>query len=117
MLRFSVIDFGGSWNKHLHLAEFSYNNNYPSSIKMTFFFLSYVRLKMQNSSYQKKKMQNSICWDDIGKKRLTGPKFTQQSKGKVGLLRECLKEHKIVTKVTKTLKGARWNLVCGIIYS
>nr|GEX35452.1 hypothetical protein [Tanacetum cinerariifolium] len=32
MLRLCVIDFGGSWNIHLPLAEFSYNNSYRSSI-------------------------------------------------------------------------------------
>nr|GEV65646.1 hypothetical protein [Tanacetum cinerariifolium] len=32
MLRACVIDFGGSWNIHLPLAEFSYNNSYYSSI-------------------------------------------------------------------------------------
>ncbi|GKD35713.1 putative reverse transcriptase domain-containing protein, partial [Tanacetum coccineum] len=33
MLRACVIDFGGSWNIHLPLAEFSYNNSYHSSIR------------------------------------------------------------------------------------
>ncbi|GKE13089.1 putative reverse transcriptase domain-containing protein, partial [Tanacetum coccineum] len=33
MLRASVIDFSGSWNIHLPLAEFSYNNSYHSSIR------------------------------------------------------------------------------------
>ncbi|GJX40245.1 putative reverse transcriptase domain-containing protein [Tanacetum coccineum] len=33
MLRACVIDFGGSWNIHLSLAEFSYNNSYHSSIR------------------------------------------------------------------------------------
>ena len=28
MLRACALDFGGSWNEHLPLAEFSYNNNY-----------------------------------------------------------------------------------------
>ncbi|GJT06281.1 putative reverse transcriptase domain-containing protein [Tanacetum coccineum] len=32
-LRACVIDFGGSWDVHLPLAEFSYNNNYHSSIR------------------------------------------------------------------------------------
>nr|GFA94132.1 putative reverse transcriptase domain-containing protein [Tanacetum cinerariifolium] len=32
MLRECVIDFGGSWDVHLPLAEFSYNNSYHSSI-------------------------------------------------------------------------------------
>ncbi|GJS18843.1 reverse transcriptase domain-containing protein [Tanacetum coccineum] len=33
MLRACVIDFGSSWDKHLPLAEFSYNNSYHASIK------------------------------------------------------------------------------------
>ncbi|GKC67341.1 putative reverse transcriptase domain-containing protein [Tanacetum coccineum] len=32
MLRACVIDFGGNWDVHLPLAEFSYNNSYHSSI-------------------------------------------------------------------------------------
>ncbi|GKB45985.1 putative reverse transcriptase domain-containing protein, partial [Tanacetum coccineum] len=32
MLRACVLDFGGSWDIHLSLVEFSYNNNYYSSI-------------------------------------------------------------------------------------
>ncbi|GKD17246.1 putative reverse transcriptase domain-containing protein, partial [Tanacetum coccineum] len=33
MLRACVIDFGNGWDKHLSLVEFSYNNNYHTSIK------------------------------------------------------------------------------------
>ncbi|GJW29271.1 putative reverse transcriptase domain-containing protein [Tanacetum coccineum] len=33
MLRACIIDFGGSWDVHLPLAEFSYNNSYHSSIR------------------------------------------------------------------------------------
>nr|GEZ05602.1 putative reverse transcriptase domain-containing protein [Tanacetum cinerariifolium] len=33
MLRACVIDFGGSWDVHLPLDEFSYNNSYHSSIR------------------------------------------------------------------------------------
>nr|GEX83348.1 putative reverse transcriptase domain, ribonuclease H-like domain, aspartic peptidase domain protein [Tanacetum cinerariifolium] len=33
MLRACVIDFGSSWDKHLSLVEFSYNNSYHASIK------------------------------------------------------------------------------------
>ena len=32
MLRMSVLDFGGSWDQHLPLIEFVYNNSYHSSI-------------------------------------------------------------------------------------
>nr|GEY90128.1 hypothetical protein [Tanacetum cinerariifolium] len=33
MLRACVIDFGSSWDRHLPLVEFSYNNSYQASIK------------------------------------------------------------------------------------
>ncbi|GKD22868.1 putative reverse transcriptase domain-containing protein [Tanacetum coccineum] len=33
MLRACVIDFGSSWDRHLPLVEFSYNNSYHTSIK------------------------------------------------------------------------------------
>ncbi|GKC05212.1 putative reverse transcriptase domain-containing protein [Tanacetum coccineum] len=36
MLRACVINFGGSWDVHLPLAEFSYNNSYHSSIRLRF---------------------------------------------------------------------------------
>lgn len=35
MLRACVIDFQGSWDEHLDLIEFSYNNSYHASIQMT----------------------------------------------------------------------------------
>jgi len=34
MLRACIIDFGGSWDDHLPLLDFSYNNSYHSSIQM-----------------------------------------------------------------------------------
>ena len=34
MLRACVIDFKGSWDKHLSLMEFTYNNSYQSNIGM-----------------------------------------------------------------------------------
>jgi transposase InsO family protein len=43
MLRACVIDFGGNWETHLPLVEFSYNNNYHSSIKCPPFEASYGR--------------------------------------------------------------------------
>ena len=33
MLRACVIDFGKRWDRHMPLAEFSYNNSYHASIK------------------------------------------------------------------------------------
>ncbi|GKF25698.1 putative reverse transcriptase domain-containing protein [Tanacetum coccineum] len=43
MLRACVIDFGGSWDVHLPLAKFSYNNSYHSSIRCAPFEALYGR--------------------------------------------------------------------------
>nr|GEZ50006.1 putative reverse transcriptase domain-containing protein [Tanacetum cinerariifolium] len=43
MLRACVIDFGGSWDRHLPLVEFSYNNSYHTSIKAAPFEALYKR--------------------------------------------------------------------------
>ncbi|GJY20732.1 putative reverse transcriptase domain-containing protein [Tanacetum coccineum] len=43
MLRACVTDFGGSWDRHLPLVEFSYNNSYHASIKAAPFEALYGR--------------------------------------------------------------------------
>ncbi|GJY83268.1 putative reverse transcriptase domain-containing protein [Tanacetum coccineum] len=43
MLRACVIDFGGNWDVHLPLVEFSYNNSYHSSIRCAPFEALYGR--------------------------------------------------------------------------
>ncbi|GKA65828.1 putative reverse transcriptase domain-containing protein [Tanacetum coccineum] len=43
MLHACVIDFGSGWDKHLPLAEFSYNNSYHASIKASPFEALYGR--------------------------------------------------------------------------
>nr|GEX22889.1 retrotransposon protein, putative, Ty3-gypsy subclass [Tanacetum cinerariifolium] len=43
MLQACVIDFGSSWDKHLPLVEFSYNNSYHASIKAAPFEALYGR--------------------------------------------------------------------------
>nr|GEX23363.1 putative reverse transcriptase domain-containing protein [Tanacetum cinerariifolium] len=43
MLRACVMDFGGSWDTHLPLVEFSYNNSYHTSIKCAPFEALYER--------------------------------------------------------------------------
>ncbi|GJY07387.1 putative reverse transcriptase domain-containing protein, partial [Tanacetum coccineum] len=43
MLRACVMDFGKGWDRHLPLVEFSYNNNYHTSIKATPFEALYGR--------------------------------------------------------------------------
>ncbi|GJV44581.1 putative reverse transcriptase domain-containing protein, partial [Tanacetum coccineum] len=43
MLRAWVIDFGSSWDRHLPLVEFSYNNSYHASIKAASYEALYGR--------------------------------------------------------------------------
>ncbi|GJU54443.1 putative reverse transcriptase domain-containing protein [Tanacetum coccineum] len=43
MLRACVLDFGKSWDRHLPLVEFSYNNSYHTSIKAAPFEALYGR--------------------------------------------------------------------------
>ncbi|GJR41677.1 putative reverse transcriptase domain-containing protein [Tanacetum coccineum] len=51
MLRACVIDFGSGWDKHLPLAEFSYNNSYHASIKAAPFEDLYERKCRSLKSY------------------------------------------------------------------
>jgi hypothetical protein len=60
MLRAYVMDFGKGWDKHLPLAEFSYNNSYHASIKAASFEALYGR-----------KCRSPICWDEPEDRLLT----------------------------------------------
>ncbi|GKB94350.1 putative reverse transcriptase domain-containing protein [Tanacetum coccineum] len=64
MLRACVTDFGKGWDRHLPLVEFSYNNNYHTSIKAALFEALYGR-----------KCRSPICWAEVGDAQLTGPEI------------------------------------------
>nr|GEZ62659.1 putative reverse transcriptase domain-containing protein [Tanacetum cinerariifolium] len=51
MLRACVIDFGCSWDRHLPLVEFSYNNSYHTSIKAAPFEALYGQKCSRQKSY------------------------------------------------------------------
>ncbi|GJS60556.1 putative reverse transcriptase domain-containing protein [Tanacetum coccineum] len=51
MLRACVIDFGKGWDRHLPLVEFSYNNNYHTSIKAAPFEALYGPARNRQKSY------------------------------------------------------------------
>ncbi|GJV73027.1 hypothetical protein Tco_1493022 [Tanacetum coccineum] len=80
MLRACVIDFGGSWDVHLPLAEFSYNNSYHSSIRCAPFEALYER-----------KCRSLILWAEIGESSLIRPELVQETTDKVVLIMEKLK--------------------------
>nr|GEX97634.1 putative reverse transcriptase domain-containing protein [Tanacetum cinerariifolium] len=68
MLRACVIDFGNGWDKHLPLAEFSYNNSYHASIKAAPFEALYGR-----------KCRSPVCWSEVGDAQLTGPELIRET--------------------------------------
>ncbi|GJT40180.1 putative reverse transcriptase domain-containing protein [Tanacetum coccineum] len=70
MLRACVIDFGGSWDVHLPLAEFSYNNSYHSSIRCAPFEALYGR-----------KCRSPVLWAEIGEReaKSSDDEFVQKS--------------------------------------
>ncbi|GJT53053.1 putative reverse transcriptase domain-containing protein [Tanacetum coccineum] len=80
MLRACVIDFGGSLNVHLPLAEFSYNNSYHLSIRCALFEALYGR-----------KCRSPVLWAEIGDSRLIGPELVQETTNKVVVIRDRLK--------------------------
>nr|GEU38123.1 putative reverse transcriptase domain-containing protein [Tanacetum cinerariifolium] len=68
MLRACVINFGNGWDKHLPLAEFSYNNSYHDSIKAAPFEALYER-----------KCRSQVCWSEVGDAQLTGPELIRET--------------------------------------
>ncbi|KAD3067325.1 hypothetical protein E3N88_35205 [Mikania micrantha] len=80
MLRSCVIDFGGSWDIHLPLAEFSYNNSYHTSIQCAPFEALYGR-----------KCRSPICWSEVGESQIIGPEFIQETTDKIALIQERIK--------------------------
>ena len=76
MLRACVLDFHGSWEEHLPLIEFAYNNSYHSSIQMAPYEALYGR-----------KCRSPVGWFDVGETGLIGPDVIQQAVDKVKLIR------------------------------
>ncbi|KAD4889427.1 hypothetical protein E3N88_21500 [Mikania micrantha] len=71
-LRSCVIDFGNSWETHLPLVEFSYNNSYYTSIGAAPFEALYGR-----------KCRSPLCWAEVGESQLTGPELVHETTEKI----------------------------------
>ena len=80
MLRACVIEFRGSWDKHLPLIEFAYNNSFHASLGMAPYEALYGR-----------KYRTLVCWDEAGERKLVGPKIVQLTTDKIQLIRSRLK--------------------------
>ncbi|GKV24855.1 hypothetical protein SLEP1_g34407 [Rubroshorea leprosula] len=80
MLRACALDLPESWDDHLPLVEFAYNNSYHSSIKMAPYKALYGR-----------RYKTPICWAEVGYGRVMGPDFVQKTTEKVKLIQQKLK--------------------------
>ncbi|GJY74261.1 putative reverse transcriptase domain-containing protein [Tanacetum coccineum] len=72
ILRVCVIDFGKGWDRHLPLVEFSYNNNYHTSIKAALF-----------ESLYGCKCRSPICWTEVVDSQLTNPEIIHEKTEKI----------------------------------
>ncbi|GJS38342.1 putative reverse transcriptase domain-containing protein [Tanacetum coccineum] len=81
MLRACVLDFGGSWDVHLMLVEFSYNNSYHSSVRCAPFKALYGR-----------KCRSPIMRAEVGEGQLIGPELVQETTEKISQINDRLKD-------------------------
>ncbi|GJX73162.1 putative reverse transcriptase domain-containing protein [Tanacetum coccineum] len=80
MLRACILDFRGSWDVHLSLVEFSYNNSYYSSVWCASFEALYGR-----------KCRSSIMWAEIREGQLIGSELVQETTKKISHIKDRLK--------------------------
>ncbi|GKB63053.1 reverse transcriptase domain-containing protein, partial [Tanacetum coccineum] len=115
MLRACVIDFGNSWDRHLPLVEFSYNNSYHTSIKAAPYAALYER-----------KCRSPGCWSEVGDSQLTGLELIRDTTEKIVQIKNhLLTAHiEIIDKEVKGLKqsriaivNVRWNSQRGLEFT
>jgi hypothetical protein len=79
MLRACAIDYDKNWDKCLSLAEFAYNNNYQSSLKMAPFEVLYGR-----------RCRTPLNWSQPREREIFGPDLVSEAERKVKMIRKNL---------------------------
>nr|GEV85175.1 reverse transcriptase domain-containing protein [Tanacetum cinerariifolium] len=72
MLRACVVDFGKSWDRHLPLVKFLYNNSYHTSIKAAPF-----------EALCGRKCRSPVCWAKVGYSQLIGLEIIHETTKKI----------------------------------
>ncbi|GJY86368.1 putative reverse transcriptase domain-containing protein [Tanacetum coccineum] len=80
MITACAIDFGGNWDTHLPLVEFSYNNSYHSSVKCAPFEALYGR-----------KCRTPIAWAEVGESKLIGLEIVQETTDNIVQIKDRMK--------------------------
>nr|GEV17743.1 hypothetical protein [Tanacetum cinerariifolium] len=70
----------GSWDVHLLLVEFSYNNSYHASVRCALFEALYGR-----------KCHSPIMWAEVREGQLIGPELVQETTEKISQIKDRLK--------------------------
>ena len=76
MLRSCVLDLRGSWEDHIPLIEFAYNNSYQSSIQMAPYEALYGR-----------PCRSPLCWTETGEVSSMGLELVRETTEKIRLIR------------------------------
>ena len=76
MLLACVLDHKGSWEEHLPLVEFAYNNSYQASLQMAPYEALYGR-----------PCRSPLCWTEVGESSITGLDLIRDTSKKVSLIR------------------------------
>ena len=75
MLQGCVLDFSGSWDRHIPLMEFAYNNSYQSSIGMALYEALYRRI-----------CRTPMCWTELDKHKIIGSNLVKDTEEKVQII-------------------------------
>ena len=74
MLRACVLDHKASWEEHLPLVEFAYNDSYQVSIQMAPYEALYGR-----------PCRSPLCWTEVGESSIIGTDMIRDTFEKVSL--------------------------------
>ena len=75
MLQACILNLKGSWEEHLPLVEFAYNNSYQASIHMVPYEALYGR-----------PCRSPVFWMDVGERPSMGPDLIRDTSEKVELI-------------------------------
>ena len=75
MLQTCILDLNGSWEEHLPLVEFAYNNSYQASIQMATYEALYGR-----------PCRSPVYWTKVGERPFMGPDLDRDAFEKVDLI-------------------------------
>jgi len=77
MLRACGLEYAGSWDHNLPLAEFTCNNRYHSNTERAPYDALYGR-----------RCRTPLCWDEVGERKLPKVELVDQTKEIINKIRE-----------------------------